>query len=342
MAVSEAKLIEALKSKVWTRPELSLGFRDDCARLPAAGPGEATLVTTDSLMEDIHFRRAAMTARDLGWKALAVNLSDLASKGARPTGFFLNWSLPNDVDEGWLEEFIEGLGEAARHGDCPLLGGDTTGSPGRIVLTITATGVRAGEIPYRTGARPGDVLVATGTLGLSALGLSVQEDEWEGLRISGQARAQALRKHHRPEPRLREGAWLASRARAMMDLSDGIFRDVPRLAAASGLEFELRDLPLAAELRALADQDVISLNDARAFALYGGEDYELLAALPAADAERVCREFVEHFGIPLSVLGELRPPKSSATSFVSLGVRKPSTRFATLSFAHFAGDREDG
>lgn len=334
MTISEANLIESLKNRVLTEPALGLNFRDDCARLPASPPGAERLVTSDSLMEDIHFRRDAISARDLGWKSLAVNLSDLASKGATPTGFFLNWSLPKDLNPDWAAEFIAGLDEAARFGACPLLGGDTTGSPGRIALSITAVGERAGRVPWRFEGRDGDVLVVTGALGLSAMGLSVQEGEWEGLRISGQARGESLRRHHRPEPRLREGAWLASRVHAMMDLSDGIYHDVPRLAAASGLHFSVRAVPLAAELRTL--EDMIGVNDARAFALYGGEDYELLAAVPADEIAAISQEFVEQFGRPLHILGELTATKSSATSFESLGLRKPSTRFATLRFAHFA------
>lgn len=337
MTISEAQLIEVLKSRVLTNDALSLGFQDDCARLGTDGP---TLITTDSLIEDIHFRRAAVSARDLGWKTLAVNLSDLASKGASPVGFFLNWSLPKDLREEWINEFAEGLNEAARFGNCPLLGGDTTGSAGPIALAVMIAGTRSGRIPWRTQAQAGDVLVTTGTLGLSALGLSVQEGEWEGLRITTQARAQSLKRHHRPVPRLQEGAWLADFAHAMMDLSDGLHRDVPRLAKASNLVFQMGTPPLAAELRALCDDGTITTEEAHAFALYGGEDYELLAALPAADAPRICTEYVKRFGSPLHIVGDLVASKSSASSDGSLRVEKSFPRFPTLGFGHFEADRE--
>lgn len=345
MSTSESRLIGLLRERVLNDGELSREFRDDCAWLsPPSFADERTIVTTDALIEDVHFRREAIRPRDLGWKTLAVNLSDLASKGARPTGFFLNWCLPQGISEEWAREFADGLNEAAMFGACPLLGGDTTASPGPISLSVTAVGVVRGTPPWRTGGRAGDVLVVTGGLGLSALGLAVQEGEWEGTSLSDQARHHALRRHHRPVPRLAEGRFLARSARAMMDLSDGIARDVPRLARASGLAFEARiaDLPAAADLMDLRARGVLSAEEERAFAFFGGEDYELLAALPASEAPAIVQEFVDTFGTPLTAVGQLREIESlsrtskSWTDFANpADLLKASTRFRTLGFAHF-------
>lgn len=345
MPLSEKALIEKLRKQVLTDTTLSLGFADDCARIPN---GDDLLVTTDSLIEDIHFRRALIRPRDLGWKTLAVNLSDLASKGAAPVGFFLNWSLPKNIAEAWIDELLAGMNEAAIFAKCPLLGGDTTGSPGPIILQITAIG-KSRDPKIRSAARASDLLFTTGRLGLSALGLSIQEGEWAQRTLSTQMKHQALSRHHCPKPRLQEGAWLAMQAgvHAMMDLSDGIARDVPRMAAASKLGYEVRieDLPQCAELRWLRQQELLTADEANDFAFWGGEDYELLVAMEPKAAPQILADYVKAFDTPLLPIGVLH--ETSGTEVLTkVSTQRPtsgsafnlSTAFPTLRFAHFSED----
>lgn len=348
MGVSENSIIELLHGQVLSNQDLSFSFLDDCARIPEAAG--TLLVSTDSLAEDVHFRRARISPEDLGWKSLAVNLSDMAAKGATPVGFFLTWNLPTDISETWLRDFLRGLDACARAYACPLLGGDTTGSASSLSIHITILG-RALTPAYRMNGQEGDVLAVSGELGASALGLAIQEGELSGNHgILPEEIGLALRAHHRPLPRLAEGRWLCEQgAHAMMDLSDGVFRDTVKLAKASELTFEVDvlSLPVSIVLRDLQQREVLSIDESKAFALLGGEDYELLVALPERQSQRICREFVESFDRPLSVIGRLGkkvtpaeipcPGGSEANDLRAWkNLIKVSPRFRTLAFEHFS------
>lgn len=303
--LNEKKLIELIGERVFHSPQFSQNFQDDCAWLELRGQRSSALVfSTDLLVEDVHFRRRTTSARDLGWKALAINLSDLASKGARPLGFSLSWGLPAELEMDWIEEFLGGLDECARQFVCPLIGGDTTRGA-QISLSLSVLGeARTDHRISRQNARAGELLVVTGHLGESALGLSYLEAE---TRLPGHfesLRTQALRRHRRPEPRLREGEFLVSHGvSAMMDLSDGVFLDVEKFAAASGCGFriEKKQLPVSEEFRAAAGSAVLD------YALYGGEDYELLFSVAPGEFEILKRQWIENFEIPLSLIGQLTP-----------------------------------
>lgn len=252
------------------------GFRDDAAVLSLWKDGDLVL-THDMLVEGVHFLPDDPPG-DIAWKLLAVNLSDLAAKGAVPVGVLLGYPLS---DPDWDRAFVAGLGEALAAFDVPLLGGDTVQGPR--VLSLTAIG-RSGAAPARSGALAGDALWVTGVIGLAGIGLSIlrhpgagrgpdNPSTWatssEDARIDpGLRRGDAIAKYRRPTPRLAEGQALAPRVHAMMDVSDGLLIDARRMADASGLALAI-------------DLDAIPVAGDRMAAITAGDDYELLFAAPA-------------------------------------------------------------
>lgn len=262
--MNEADFIAALRA-LPLHPG-ALGLVDDAARLGGH------VLTGDTIVEGVHFL-STDPAGDVAWKLVAVNISDLAAKGARPEGVMLSYPLGDDA---WDRAFLAGLGEALAAFDCPLLGGDTVSLPRGAprVLTLTAIGAAAGHVPARNGAKAGDALYVTGTLG----------DAGAGLRIArGKAGpAPLLAAYRRPVPRLAEGMALAPRVAAMMDVSDGLLIDAQRMAEASGLAatIDLAALPLSDAYRTFAGND----RAARLAAATAGDDYQLLfAAAPGLD-----------------------------------------------------------
>ncbi|HTI30918.1 MAG TPA: thiamine-phosphate kinase [Sphingomonas sp.] len=223
-------------------------LRDDAAVLTLPKNGDLVL-THDVIVEGVHFR-SEDAAEDVAWKLVAVNLSDLAAKGATPLGVLLGYPLS---DDGWDRGFAAGLVAVLGTFDCPLLGGDTVKAAGPRSLSLTAIG-SADNAPSRSGARPGDELWVTGTIGLAG----------QGLRGEGGAAARSA--YLRPQPRLTEGRALAPLVTAMMDVSDGLLIDAQRMAAASGVQI------------GLALDAVPVAGDAMA-AVTAGDDYELLFTL---------------------------------------------------------------
>ena len=246
------------------------GIGDDAA-VYAPRPGYETILTCDWFLERTHFRREMHPANAVGWKCLARAVSDVAAMGGAPRCFLLSLALPTTHAGRWLDEFLGGLRRAARKFGCVLAGGDTTRDE-RILISVTVAGeVRAGKAVLRSGARPGDAIFVSGRLGEAELGLRLLRHG--PTRASGAA----LRKHLHPEPRLALGRWLGENgvASAMMDVSDGLSTDLPRLCAASGVgaRIEAAKLPVALGARA-------SGFDAMELALNGGDDYELLFTVP--------------------------------------------------------------
>jgi len=288
--VNEADFIDALR-KLPLHPGAH-DLRDDNATI-----GGLT-ITTDTIVEGVHFLPDDPPG-DVAWKLLAVNLSDLAAKGARIEGVLLNYPLSSDA---WDRAFLDGLHAALDAFGCLLIGGDTVSLPANAprVLTLTAIG-RDSPAPLRSGAQAGDALWVTGTIG----------DAGAGLRIAqGAPGPQALlARYRRPTPRLAEGFRLAPTVHAMMDVSDGLLIDAGRMAAASGLAVtvELAALPLSPDYLAFAGADLA----AHLAAATAGDDYELLFALPTADEPPVGAFRVGHFyegnGIVLTLQGEPIP-----------------------------------
>ena len=215
----------------------SLGIGDDCAVIPC-GDGEALVVTTDMLIEDVHFLRAVIPPYLLGRKSLAVNLSDVASMGAVPIASFLSIALPGDVSAGWADRFTDGYRSLSEEFGVPLLGGDTTSSQDRIEINVTAIGrIARAKVKYRSGARENDIVYVTGYLGDSAQGL---------LDIrSGVYDSPFVAVHHDPHPCVNEGIWLGNQpeVHAMMDISDGLASDL------RAGRYGRRRLPVAADRR---------------------------------------------------------------------------------------------
>jgi len=222
------------------------------------------VVSQDMLVEGVHFRRAWTSWRDLGYKAAAVNLSDLAAMGAEPEALLVALALPPDTRVEAVTELYEGLNEPG----VPVAGGDTTRADG-LVLTVTAVG-RSERVPGRAGALPGDVLVVTGPLGGAAAGLHVLREGLAGF-------DELVARHRRPPLRLAEGRRLARVAHALVDVSDGLAGDAARIAARSGCRIVLdpESVPRAPGSDEVADIPFWTL----------GEDYELLAALASEDAD---------------------------------------------------------
>ncbi|KFL48862.1 thiamine-monophosphate kinase [Sphingobium sp. ba1] len=242
------------------------GLMDDVAILPV---GDTRLIlTSDTMVEGVHYLPTDPPA-DIGWKLAAVNLSDLAAKGARPIGCLLNYALSGD--EAWDAAFIAGLGEALDRHAMPLLGGDTVAMPlaSARSYSLTAIGEATGPVPTRNGAQPGDILYVTGPIGDAGIGLDLA-------RADPAASGPLVDAYRRPRPRLAEGALLAPHASAMMDLSDGLLIDAQRMAQASGVAIIIDHIPLSPALeKARGASTAVQIAAARA-----GDDYELLFTMP--------------------------------------------------------------
>ncbi|GAC1629913.1 MAG: thiamine-phosphate kinase [Nevskia sp.] len=282
-------------------PDVVLGIGDDCALLRPE-PGQTLAVTTDTLISGRHFP-ADTAAADIGWKALAVSLSDLAAMAAAPRWFTLALSLP-EADDDWLAGFCEGLREMALQGGIALVGGDTT--RGALSITITAFGsVPAGMALRRSGARPGDCICVTGTLGDAALGLA--RGAFASLRAADERSACAQTMHDdrwlrgrldRPMPRIKAGLALRTLATAAIDLSDGLAGDLRHLLEASGVgaDIDCDRLPMSdAFARQHEDRRRLALQAA------GGDDYELCVCIPPSQID-VARAAID---TPLTVIGRI-------------------------------------
>lgn len=322
MSVSEDDLIA--RYFVPIAGAAGLALKDDVARMTPP-PGCDLVLTVDALVAGVHFFADDPPGR-IAAKALRVNLSDLAAKGATPLGFLLALALPGDASPDWLEAFAHGLGEDAKTYGCPLLGGDTVKTPGPLTLSITAFGsVAPGPMPVRTQARPGDLLYVSGTIGDAALGLALRRGATPTL--SGHHRAFLLDRYLLPQPRL--GLGLALRyAHAAMDVSDGLVGDLAKMLRASemGGELDLRATPLSEAARSW----IVAEPGAIEIAATGGDDYEVLAAVPpvAASAfESAAREAQ----IPVRVIGRVREGEGLNV----LGRDGAPARFARGAYSHF-------
>ena len=290
MDISEQELLAAIRKVLsGAGPEVVVGVGDDAAVLEG-GTGQL-VITTDALVEGSHFFRPATSARDLGYKAIVVNVSDIAAMGASPRAAVCALTLPPGVEAAWVMELFGGMREACDEYALWLVGGDLSG--GRdTVIAVTVTGeVAPGRAVLRSGARPGDRIIVTGELGGSAAGLRLTH-----LRtMPSEGQLALVRRHLRPTARVGEGGVLARHVSAMMDVSDGLAIDLSRLARASGVGARLAidDVPVA---------DGATIDDA----LGGGEDYELLATIPdAASFDTVRMVLKESFGVTVTEIGRI-------------------------------------
>jgi thiamine-monophosphate kinase len=255
---------------------------DDAAAVRPT-PGHLLLATTDALVEDVHFRRKTWPAAALGHRALAVNLSDLAAMGARPRWALLALGLPGDVGTDWLDRVATGMAKGCREAGVSLVGGNVTGAA-QVSFTLTLLGeARPDRVLRRSGARPGDVVFVSGTLGDAALGL----ESLKARRAMPRKLTDLERRHCRPTARVRLGCALAEArvASAAIDVSDGFIADLRHLLDASrvGAEIRLPDLPLSPAYR----RATLGREDPLGPALYGGEDYELVFTAPQKRAAKI-------------------------------------------------------
>lgn len=272
-APGEFELIAEL-SGLFEAPADGLGIGDDAASWPAA-PGTVQVATTDLLVEGVHFGLDWMSPEDVGWKALAASLSDLAAMGAA-AGRALFSIAVDPARRGLVLGLARGMEELARRTDARVVGGDTVRSPGPLMVNVAVVGeAEPGRLLLRDAARPGDVVAVTGRLGASAAGLALLREGREGLGLHlDPDAAPLLGAHRRPWPRLAAGRLLASRGvRCAIDISDGLASEAHHLARASAvaIEIDAAHVPLdRAAVRLLGEQR------SRELALTGGEDYEML------------------------------------------------------------------
>jgi thiamine-monophosphate kinase len=308
----------------------AFGLADDAAAVtPPAGSD--LVLKTDGIVAGVHFFPDD-PPETVGKKALRANLSDLAAKGARPLGFLLTLALPHDIGDAWLAPFARGLGADAEAFACPLLGGDTDSTAGPIMISIAAIGaVPQGKMLRRAGARAGDRVVVTGTIGDAALGLLLRRDigaadRWS---LTREARNSLQARYLVPEPRVAIAEILRAHASAAMDLSDGLAGDLGKLCRASAVnaEIDVTRVPLSDAARAALAKEPALMEAIIA----GGDDYEVLACVPAGKVEALSQQ-ASAAGVLVSEIGTVARGEGEARF---LGADGEPLVFAQASFSHF-------
>lgn len=324
----EDRLIARYFKPLATHPA-AFGLVDDAAALtPPLGCD--LVLKTDAIVGGIHFFPDDPPGL-IAQKALRVNLSDLAAKGAKPLGFLLSIALPASVEEAWLAGFSAGLAEDVKRFACPLLGGDTVRSPAAMMISVAAIGVvPMGGMVRRSGAEVGDRIVVTGTIGDAALGLRLRTDaagsaRW---RLSSSQQHHLRQRYLQPEPRIAIADMLRAHATAAMDVSDGLAGDLAKLCRASGISaiIDAERVPLsdAASAALVADEQLIEP------IFTGGDDYEILATVPPARLESV-RAAAATAGVALTEIGTVTAG-GTAPRFLLHG---QPLKFKRSSFSHF-------
>ena len=281
----EEAVVARLTTLLEAGPGILTGPGDDCAVVEGGARGEAELLKTDCLVCNVHFRPEAAPGK-VGWKAIARTLSDFAAMGGWPRHLLVTLAVPPSCEMRWAEQLYRGMNKCARTYDCSIVGGETSSVPAGapVMISVAGTGTaRRSQVILRSGGRPGDLLFVTGRLGGSLRG-----------------------RHLTFTPRLLEANWLVRNftLHAMMDLSDGLGRDLPRLAAASGCGFLLEKDSLPRSRGVTIEQ-----------ALCDGEDYELLLAVSARTAKRLVSEWQGRFPeVSLSLIGSLTADQQSGLS----------------------------
>jgi thiamine-monophosphate kinase len=291
--VNEEQLVAAIRTLCVADRDnrrVLVGIGDDAA-VWQPSRSHRSVISSDMLVEGVHFRRDLMSLEDAGWRAMAANLSDLAAMGARPVLATVALGVPVDSAEDDVASLYRGIAACAQRYAIAIAGGDLSRGD-TITIAITVVGeVRPSNLKLRSGGRPGDVLAVTGELGAARAGL-----------LGERGGAEAFR---RPQPRLAEGRFLAASAnvRAMMDCSDGLSTDLARLCEASNCGAELERVPVADVARAAAQRND---EDAENFALRGGEDFELIVAVRARAFGYLAKRFQKRFARPLLPIGLLQ------------------------------------
>ena len=284
-------------------PRVVRGIGDDCAVLRPAD-GHDLLVTTDTQEEGVHFRRDWSTPEDIGWRCLAVNVSDIAAMGGVPLGAVVALSLPETLAVAFVEAMYDGMNALAEAYDCPIIGGNISKSTERLSVTITVLGSTPRDgAAYRAAARAGDAIWVTGDLGAVKAGL---EALIHPQAVAGLPTDAVLARYRRPRPRLREAQFLRQHgAHSLIDLSDGLSSDLAHICEASGVGARLLAdrIPISDETRKVARAFGL---DALTMALHGGEDFELCLTAPSDVAEALEQGFRDQFDCPLTRIGTIQ------------------------------------
>ena len=283
MASGEDNLIARYFKPLATDPG-AFNLTDDTAILKARG--QDIVVTVDAIVEGVHFLPDD-PPDTIARKALRVNLSDLAAKGAEPAGFVLTLAL-REMHDAWLAPFAMALGEDAMHFACPLLGGDTVSTLGPLSISVTAFGrVPDGKMVRRHGARPGDLVMVTGTIGDATLGLDILKggDIARAMAKDATGMAALIDRYRVPQPRCALANAVREHVHAAMDVSDGLAGDLTKLCSVSGVSADIRlaDVPLSAAAKGLLASGAAGIERLIA----GGDDYEVLCAVPQGNADRL-------------------------------------------------------
>jgi thiamine-monophosphate kinase len=338
--IGEFGLIDRLRKQlVPLDRQVVVGPGDDAAVVRTTA-GNLILLTADALVEGVHFDRRIHDFRQIGWRAMVANVSDIAAMGGRPRHALISIGLPDDVAVEEVEEIYRGMGAVAREYGCDIVGGDTVSSPKDLVISIAMTGeVQEERLVTRRGAQVGDLICVTGQLGGSQAGLimlrslrgdareprtSVPENRWDRVR----------ERHLWPRPRLREAQELvrAGLVHSMIDISDGLAGDLAHIVEQSevGAEIEEEKIPIDSQTRWVADHLGISAID---LPLRGGEDFELLFTVACdangEDLERVARKT----GVALTIIGRIQPQEMGMTLLGPGGVKRP---LVAGGFRHFS------
>ncbi|HEY3794667.1 MAG TPA: thiamine-phosphate kinase [Bradyrhizobium sp.] len=306
----------------------AFGLGDDAALLKAHG--DDVVVTTDAIVEGVHFLPDD-PPDSIARKALRVNLSDLAAKGAMPAGFVLTLAL-RSPDETWLKPFAHALGWDAIQFGCPLLGGDTVSTPGPLTISITAFGrIASGRMVHRSGAKPGDLVMVTGTIGDAALGLDVLKRGKASTALADDAAASEMLvgRYRVPQPRTALARAVRDHAHAAMDVSDGLAGDLAKLCEASGVSavIESASIPLSSAATTLLACGVVGIEAI----VSGGDDYEILCAIPPASLEAF-KQAAQTAAVAVAVIGKIVPGSASPSFLDRQGEKIALPR---LSYSHF-------
>jgi thiamine-monophosphate kinase len=310
--LGEFGLISRFQSRLKYRsPQVIQGIGDDCAVL-SLNNGNYQVLTTDALIETVHFNLKTYTPEQLGWKTMAVNISDIAAMGGQPKFAVISVGIPNSLSVEFLDRFYKGLNEASLKYKVALVGGDTVASPKHLFINLALLGETLKKKVFtRSGARPGDKIFVTGTLGDSALGLKILESprkKWKG---PESLRKKLIQRHLKPEPRVEAAAWLARskyKVTSMIDISDGLTQDLGHILKAGKVGAELHEsaIPIS---KPLLKYSLINGLPSLPLALEGGEDYELLFTLDPEDGNNLDTESITKVDPPVTQIGEITTRK---------------------------------
>lgn len=307
--VTEDEFINIYLKPLSEKSKGSLNFTDDAAILPV-NPDKDLIVSKDMLLAGQHFFEDDAPA-DIAHKALAVNLSDIAAKGATPHSFMLAIAFPKAPTEQWASEFTKSLHDLSNSANCPLMGGDTTGTKGPLTLSITIFGeVEKGRMITRSGAKEGDQIYVTGNLGDAAFGYEIRKTNgaaYQDLLSSSESKT-LLARYLRPTPRLILSEAIKQNASAAMDISDGLISDLKKLCRTSccGAEITLANIPFSEPV-----QKIITSNlQARDYALGWGDDYEILCTVPPANVAEFEKKS-ERLGAKITNIGAIKAQNTS-------------------------------